>query len=124
MNSTMIQGALGASGGSNRQAFIIANVFKTLSAVNTNAEITIWTPAAGKKFRLMGILVTTTVAGNLLFKDNTAGTTIFIVPAMIGGAPTYISLGNGILSATAGNVLTCTGAAASTTSGTVWGVEE
>lgn len=101
-------------------------VFKTLNAVSIAAEATIWTPAAGKKFRLMGYLLTSgVVGGNVILKDNTAGATIHIVPfgaaAVPIGSPPY---GNGQLSATANNVLTATGVATQTLSGTIWGTEE
>lgn len=101
-------------------------VYKTLSAVVITSETTIWTPAAGKKFRLMGICVTQGVAtGAVTLKDNTAGTTILIVPQNTIGVYECIQLpGNGILSATAANVLTATGASTETLTGFVYGTEE
>lgn len=101
------------------------NVFKPLAAVSVAAEITIWTPTSGKKFRLMGFSLSTgVVAGNITLKDNTAGTTIFVIPAAIANTPIVVNLGNGILSAAANNVLTATGSATETLSGTIWGTEE
>lgn len=99
-------------------------VFKPQNAVNTNAEITIWTPAAGRRFRLMGYQLAASVAGNVLLRDNTAGTIISVLPSAAGGAGVYVDLKNGILSAAANNVLTATGPAASTLSGVVFGTEE
>ena len=102
----------------------MADTFKNLNAINTNAEITAWTPAAGKKFRLMGLYLSTTVSATVLIKDNTAGTTILTLP-MIANTPIGpLNLGNGILSAAANNVLTITGGAASTTTGILFGTEE
>lgn len=102
------------------------NKFITLNAVSIASETTIWTPAAGKKFRLMGyVLETGTVGGNVQLKDNTAGTLIHIVP--FGAASTVIVspfMGNGQLSSAANNVLTATGAATQTLSGTLIGIEE
>lgn len=100
------------------------NVFKPLDAVSIAAEATIWDPAAGKKFRLMGYHLSSSVAGNVLLKDNTAGTTIAVIPAGAGGGGSVVDLGNGILSGTADNLLTATGPALSTLSGVVWGIEE
>jgi len=101
-------------------------VFKTLSAVVITSETTIWTPATGKKFRLMGLWITQgVVTGAVTLKDNTAGTTIFIIPQntiAVAMAPIY--LGNGILSAAANNVLTATGASTETITGVVFGTEE
>ncbi len=97
---------------------------KAQNAVNVNAETTVWTPAGGKKFRLMGVQLAASVAGNIIFRDNTAGTIIAIVPSAAGGAGVYVSFGNGILSAAANNVLTAQGPGASTLSGTIFGCEE
>lgn len=101
-------------------------VFKSLNAVLITAESTIWTPAAGKKFRLMGYcLAQGVVTGAILLKDNTAGTTIMIIPQQtIGVAFCSNPMGNGILSATINNVLTATGAATETITGYVFGTEE
>lgn len=100
-------------------------VFKTLSAVVITSETTVWTPATGKKFRLMGFMLAQGVAtGAVTFKDNTAGTTIFIMPAHTVGVGMVVHLGNGILSAAANNVLTATGVSTETLTGTIFGTEE
>jgi hypothetical protein len=100
-------------------------IFKPLLAVAITAETTIWTPAAGKKFRLMGFVITQgTLTGNVTLRDNTAGTTILVIPASVVGNSLYVPLGNGILSAAANNVLTAQGAATETISGFVFGTEE
>lgn len=123
-SSVLIQGSLGDKAGANRQPIIIPNVFKPLNALNTNAEITAWTPAAGKKFRLMGfVLAAGTAGGAFEFRDNTAGTVIFTV-FLATTESTVVELSNGILSAAANNVLTLTGPLTSTCTGTVWGCEE
>lgn len=102
------------------------NRFINLSAVSVASEATIWTPASGRKFRLMGyVLETGTVGGNVVLKDNTAGTTILIVPfGAANGVIVSPPMGNGILSAAANNVLTATGTATQTLSGYVFGTEE
>lgn len=103
-----------------------AVVFKPLNAIGIGTEATIWTPAAGKKFRLMGGIVSIgTAVGNVSIKDNTAGTTILVIPkTTLDTAIALPMMGNGILSATAGNVLTATGTALATISGFVFGTEE
>lgn len=102
--------------------------FITLNAVSIAAETTIWTPASGRKFRLMGYNLTSgTVGGNVLLKDNTAGSTIHIIPFGAASANVsipYPGLGNGNLSSAVNNVLTATGTATQTLSGTIWGTEE
>ncbi len=102
----------------------VPSVFKPQNAVAVNAETTIWTPAAGKKFRLIGVWLAASVAGNVLLRDNTAGPVIAVVPSGAGGSGVYVDLRNGILSAAVNNVLTATGPAASTLSGIVFGTEE
>jgi hypothetical protein len=101
------------------------NVFKSLSAVNISSETTIWTPAGGKKFRLMGFVITQgTLTGDITLRDDTAGTTILVIPATPVGQPLSVSLGDGILSSTADHVLTATGVSTETISGFLLGREE
>jgi hypothetical protein len=101
-------------------------VFKPLNAVAVGTETAIWTPTAGKKFRLMGAVVSVgTAAGNVVLKDGTAGTTILVIPKGPLDTPIVLpAMGNGILSAAANNLLTATGAASATLSGYVFGTEE
>jgi hypothetical protein len=99
-------------------------VFKPLSAVLITGETTIWTPTGGKKFRVMGFVITQTVlTGNVTIRDNTAGTTILVIPAAPVGQSQNISLGNGILSGAINNVLTAQGVATEVISGFVYGQE-
>lgn len=102
------------------------SVFKNINAVSIATETTIWTPASGRRFRLMGyILESGTIGGNVLLKDNTGGSTIAIVPfGAANGVITTPPWGNGILSGAVNNVLTATGVATQTLSGMVWGCEE
>ncbi len=103
-------------------------VFINLNAVSIAAEATIWTPTTGRKFRLMGYVLTSAGAAgatNVLLKDNTAGATRLIIP-FSATAATIVSppMGNGILSAAVNNVLTATGGATETLSGYLFGTEE
>ena len=100
------------------------NVFTTISALSIAVEATIWTPASGKKFRLLGFLFAGSVTGNITLRDNTAGTVIFIIPGTAGIFITSPPMGFGILSAAANNVLTATGPALTTLSGVVFGRED
>jgi hypothetical protein len=100
-------------------------VFKTISAVTITNETTVWTPAAGKKFRLMGFALSAgTAAGNITVRDGSAGSTVLIIPKMPADTPLTANFGNGILSAAVNNVLTVQGASTETLSGTIWGTEE
>ena len=65
-------------------------------AITANTPVTIFTPAAGKKWRIISFMLSTTVAGAILFKE--AGTERFRTPllaANIGVASP--SLGDGRL---------------------------
>jgi hypothetical protein len=103
-----------------------ANKFVSLAAVAIGAEATLWTPAAGKKFRLMGGLVSIgTAAGNVTIRDGTALATILVLPKA--GLDTPFALppmGNGILSGAANRLLTGQGVATATISGFLFGTEE
>lgn len=101
------------------------NKFITLNNVVITAQTPIWTPAAGKKFRLMGYVLTAgVVAGNVILQDG-ASTTIYLIPfGAIAQTIVSTDLGNGILSSTAAQALNATGQSTQTLSGTIFGIEE
>lgn len=98
--------------------------FKTFNIAASSAETTIWTPAAGKKFRVQGFFLFSNTATVLTFKDGTGGTTIMLGGVAVNSQFQSSPMGNGILSAAANNLLTLTCASASTVNGTVYGTEE
>lgn len=99
--------------------------YKVLEAVVISVEATLWTPASGKKFRLMGgVLTVTGAAANVAFKDGNSGSTIFTLPNVLVATPIPFNLGKGILSAAANNNLRALGAALMVLNGVVWGREE
>lgn len=83
---------------------------------------TLYTPPAGKKFRLLGGLISVSGAANVLFEDNAAGAAnyIFRVPALAVNTPCFFSLGRGRLSAAADNVLKATSSAAANITGVLY----
>lgn len=112
-----------ATGGT--QMVRLPDTFKSFSGLAIAAEATLWTPAAGKKFRIMGYVISSGVAsGDIIVKDGTGGATILVIPN--NGFIAVISppMGNGILSATANNLLRVIGVATQTISGYVYGTEE
>jgi hypothetical protein len=115
---------IGVFDGVDLRAVRTPNIFKTLSTTGVSAPKPIWTPAAGKKFRLMRLSVS--VSGNayitaggmltLYFSEGPAGSDIgydfnlWIPPLMGNGANSYnftatlfdsglVDLGNGYLAA-------------------------
>lgn len=112
--------------GSGLQPIRTPKIFIPLNAVAVGAEAALWTPTAGKKFRLMGYVITQGVAtGNIVLKDGTGLATILVIPAhTIGVAQISPAMGNGILSGLADRVLTGTGVATETVSGYLFGTEE
>ncbi len=100
------------------------DVFKPVALASGTAEATIWTPASGKKFRLLRLILTVSAQTILTFKDNTAGATILVLE-LAANTPTQIDLGSiGLLSGAADRVLTVTRATAATLNGFVAGNED
>jgi hypothetical protein len=101
-----------------------ASVFKQIAAVAVVAGTpqTIWTPAAGKKFRLMGWYLWSSVVAAGILKD--AGAEIGLSRIVSPNGNPSPPLGNGYLSAAANNALQLDAAANSTWNGFVFGTEE
>jgi len=95
-----------------------------MSAITITTIATVWDPAAGKKFRLMGGCISVSAAASVLFEDNAASTTVFRTPKLLADTPYNFDLGNGVVSTTVDNVLKGTSSAAAAISGTLYGIEE
>jgi len=98
------------------------------TAVTAGTAVSIWTPTSGKKFRLMGYHLSSTVASSLIFKDGTSsGSAVeFLrtpIQAVNTGTPSP-PLGNGFLSAAANNQLWLDVTASGTVHGFAIGIEE
>jgi hypothetical protein len=100
------------------------NVFKPFTISASAAETTVWTPKTGKRFRLVGYWLYSDTACSLIFRDNTAGTIILRDGVAAANRSFTGPTGKGILSATAGNLLTLQASVAATINGTVFGKEE
>lgn len=126
--------ALGANGlgyvynGASWDRLRTPNVIKTVAAVAITAGTgaTIWTPTAGKKFRLMGWALSVSAGASLIFGDNAVATVILRseLLAAAGISQNPPGFGNGFLSAAANNVLKLDVTANATVSGFVFGTEE
>lgn len=101
-----------------------ASITKAFDATSVNAETTVWSPASGYRFRIFKMLVTSSRDGNLVFKDNTGGATILVVPCKAGAPVDVELLGPGIASGAVNRALTCTGPASATLSGFIQGTED
>jgi hypothetical protein len=96
-----------------------------LNGATITTIATVWTPAAGKKFRLMGGMISVDSACSVLFEDNGAGTTIIRTPKLLANTPYNFVLANGILSGAADRVLKATASTGTVTiTGAIWGTEE
>ena len=114
-----------AHDGTNNPRIRTPSTFKTLAAVAVTAASPVagWTPAAGKKFRLMGFALSLSVAGAVILKDS--ATELIRTPLMAAGVGLVAPpMGNGMLSATANNVLNIDVTATGTVSGFLYGTEE
>lgn len=104
-------------------------VFKDIAAVSVTAGTpqTVWTPTSGKKFRLMGGQVATTVAASVIFKDGGNSNAILfrmgLLPASIGQS-LPANMGNGILGSAANGTLNIDVSVTGVVSGFVFGTEE
>ncbi|MBZ5700258.1 MAG: hypothetical protein LAN84_00265 [Acidobacteriia bacterium] len=100
-------------------------VYKTIAAVSVTAgtPATLWTPTAGKKFRLMGYALSLSVAGSVILLDS--ATEVIRTPLLAAGiGQNSPHMGNGILSSAANNALKADVSASGTVSGFVFGTEE
>jgi hypothetical protein len=116
----------GSPGGVTASGLRTPNIFKTLAAVAVTAgtPVAVWTPAAGKKFRLMGYTLSLSVAGSIILEDAT-GVEKIRTPLMAAGVGMISpQMGNGILSALANNALFIDVTATGTVNGFVYGTEE
>lgn len=102
------------------------DVFVPFSALAITSEADVWVPTSGKRFRLLGFLITqNTLTGDVALKDGTGLATILTIPATLVGQPLALGLGaTGIPSGAINRHLTATGTATETISGFVYGVEE
>ena len=105
----------------------VGKVYKYIEFLNlANATATtVWTPSAGKKFRLMGVQVAVSAAANVGLRDGSAGSP-FITFRTSGIDTKTFDLGNGYLSSTVINPLEIYNASGATINVwvTAWGTEE
>ena len=102
----------------------VGKVYKYIEYLNlpTSTTTTVWTPAGGKKFRLMGVSISTSASVHLHLRDSG---TIFHTVRPLATTVTF-EFGNGYLSAVVGNVLEIRNDSGTTTNVwvTAWGTEE
>lgn len=104
-----------------------ATVFKDLPAVAIVAATpaTVWTPAAGKRFRLMGGWLSSSVATTVVLKYAAANTTLFRTPVLVANTPwTLPDLGQGAMPGAVNDALKCDVLANATVTAVLFGVEE
>jgi len=100
--------------------------FININAASIAAEATIWTPTAGRRFRLMGYVLESGTIGWQCATQRQYGWLYHHGRALRRANGVIVSppMGNGILSGAVNNVLTATGTATQTLSGYVFGTEE
>jgi hypothetical protein len=87
--------------------------------------VAVWTPASGKKYRLLGWMLSLSVAGEVIFKETTGGSEFLRTPAMAAGAGLASPpLGLGIPATAANDALAIDVSASGTVNGFVFGTEE
>ena len=101
-----------------------ADTFKPFDLSTVTTEQTVWDPATGKKFRLLGFTLKASAATTLTFIDGTGGSTIFTIGFETGQAQ-LVDLGLiGILSGAINRNLMVVSTDAADLVGTAWGREE
>ena len=104
------------------------DTFKMIDAVAITAgtPATVWTPASGKKVRLLGWFLSSSAAAALELQDSGAAGTVIAQTPLLAAAGTHEAphLGEGLVLAAADNTLDLDVTANSTVSGMVFGVEE
>lgn len=102
-----------------------ADTFKVINDTLISTETTVWTPATGKRFRLMGFdIAITGAAGNIQFIDGIGGQPIYLLPAFKIEDDYTRYLGKGILSHAPNRPLRLIGRPLQIIHGTVYGTEE
>ena len=103
---------------------VIKNI--AAQAVTAGTPVTIWTPATGKQYRVLGYAVSLSVAGSVIFKNNHSGTAteVFRTPALLAGTGTGDKFGAGILPGAVNDALQIDVSASGTVSGYVYGEED
>lgn len=105
----------------------VPSTFKKVVVASIGTIKTVWTPATGKKIRLLGGSFSVSVATSVLFEDHTAaaGNFVYQTPKLLQDTPYPMDLGpKGVLLSAEDHVLKATAADDCTITGTLWGVEE
>ena len=104
------------------------DTFKMIDAVAITAgtPATVWTPASGKKVRLLGWFLSSSAAAALELQDSGAAGTVIAQTPLLAAAGVHDAphLGEGLVLAAADNTLNLDVTASATVSGMVFGVEE
>ena len=104
------------------------DAFKIIDAVAITAgtPATVWTPASGKKVRLLGWVLSSSAAAALEFQDSGSAGTVRLQTPLLAAAGVHNSppFGEGYVLAAVDNTLDLDVTANATVSGMVFGVEE
>lgn len=105
----------------------VADTYKNVAAqaIAAGTPVTIWTPAAGRRFRLMGFCLSTTVAGAIIFKYGAGNTEFLRTPLLVASTPFAMPLmGEGRMPGVADEVLKLDLTVTGNVSGFIFGMEE
>lgn len=104
------------------------NLFKMIDAVAIVAgtPAVVWTPASGKKVRLLGWFLSSSAAAALEFQDSGAAGTVIAQTPLLAAAGVHLAdrLGEGVILTAVNNTLKLDVTVNATVSGMVFGVEE
>ncbi len=106
---------------------ITTPVTKTIAAVAITAGTaqTVWAPASGKQYRILGYAISLSVAGEVIFKNKPTGsaTEVFRTPALAAGTGTTGTFAPALTPGNVNDTLQIDVSASGTVNGYVYGVE-
>ena len=102
-------------------------VLKPIAAqsITAGTPVDLWTPAAGKAYRLLGYALSLSVAGSVIVKNKHAAayTETLRTPLLAAGTGIADELGAGLVPGVAGDLLAIDASASGSVSGYVFGQE-
>lgn len=102
---------------------IVKNI--AAQAVTAGTAVAVWTPATGSRYVLLGYALSLSVAGEVLFKEQTSGSEFLRTPALLASTPFADHFPDRALTAGAINhALAIDASASGTVNGYVYGYEE
>jgi hypothetical protein len=95
-------------------------------SITASTPFDLWTPASGKRIRILGFALSLTVAGSIVVKLKHSGSysETLRTPLLLAGTGTTITLGSGIIPGVADDIIALDVSSSGSVSGFLFGTEE